>query len=295
MAHQDTVTPTTTLAEKAAAAAEIEKPPENLDVPKAPIEGEEPTPPAEDPKPSEIVDIDGQDKIMFRGKEYTPEELDKSILRQSDYTRKTQSLAENRKYYDNLHYDLANVRNNPEMADQFRQIYPESFHTYLDLVENTGHQEDSDLDLESDTISGPLQKKLESMQNKIDSYDRKFQDEKIEATNARLDAVFEKLGQKYDLADEDAIVNKAQRLLEDNKANPNFELTNSAWERLFRNDHEARDTAYSSRQKRLLDAQAEQGNKGNDGGPGGVPPGRERKRLSFDEATDMAIQDLGGN
>ena len=77
------------LAEKAAEAAEA-----NSKV----VETEEKT--AEETP--QFVEIDGLDKVVFRGKEYTPEEFDRAMLRQSDYTRKTQELAKERKYIDNL-------------------------------------------------------------------------------------------------------------------------------------------------------------------------------------------------
>lgn len=246
----------------------------------------------EDEQPSsEIIDLDGQDKFIFNGQEYTPEELNKAILRQSDYTRKTQKLAEEQKYIDNLQYDLEAVRSNPKLADQFKKTYPQKYHGYLEFLNTeakTGSQDDKPESVEIKT----LREEINFLKSKLGEFDQKIHEEQVEAENSRLDAVFEQLHGKYDLADEDAVLNRAQKLLDENKDNPSFHLTDKTWERLFRADHEFREKRYSERHKKLLEQQAKQGNRGLDGGAGGVAPGRPRKRISFDEATDQMIQDL---
>lgn len=247
-----------------------------------------------DEKTGDLVDIDAVEKVMFNGKEYTPEELNKAMLMQSDYTKKTQALAAERKYYDNLQYDLEAVREKPELATQFKKLYPEKFHHFLSFASTeantqTGGGKSGD---SKDSMVQTLEQKIQMLENKLGTYDQKFHDEKVQAEDSRLDAVFQNLSGKYDLADEDAILNRAQALIDANRENPNFQMTDSAWERLFKADHEARDKRYSERQKRLLEAQAKQGGRGNDGGPGGAAPGRPRKRETMAEATERMIQDL---
>lgn len=247
-----------------------------------------------DENTGEVVDIDSQQKVMFNGKEYTPEELNKAMLMQSDYTKKTQALAAERKYYDNLQYDLEAVREKPELATQFKKLYPEKFHSYLSFLNTeantqSGGEKSGD---SKDPLVQTLKQEIDELKNKLGTYDQKFHEEKVEAEDARLDAVFQNLSGKYDLADEDAILNRAQALIDANKENPNFRMTDAAWERLFKADHEARDKRYSERHKRLLEAQAKQGGRGNDGGPGGAAPGRPRKRETMAEATERMIQDL---
>jgi hypothetical protein len=276
------------LADKAAAAVEA------LEAKTKEIEGQEEVEHT-DPETGEVIDIDALPKVRWNGKEYTPEELNRMVLMQSDYTRKTQKLAEEKKFMDNLQYDLDNVRNTPELAEQFKKVYPEKYHAFLNIVLNNAAKTGPEVD-ESEDFSGTaaetLKKQINALQKKLDSYDQKFHEEKVEATNAQLDAIFTELGQKYDLADEDAIVNRAQRLLEENRDNPEFQMTKGAWERLFRADHEARDKRFSERQKRLIETQAKQGSRAVDGGPGGVAPGRAQKRMTLDEATEAMIQDL---
>lgn len=241
-----------------------------------------------------VLDIDSQEKVMFNGKEYTPEQLNKMLMMQSDYTKKTQAIASEKKYYDNLQYDLDAVRENPEKAAQFKKLYPEKFHVYLDFL-NTGAQDSTNRDKSggsTDQRTEALLQKIDNLESKLSQYDQKFHDEKVDAENARLDAVFEKLSGEFDLADEDAVLNKAQALIDANKDNPEFRMTDSAWKRLFKADHEARDKRYSERHRKLLEKQAKQGDRGNDGGPGGAAPGRPRKRETMAEATERMIQDL---
>jgi len=243
----------------------------------------------------ELIELEALEKFKWNGRELTPEELDKAAMMQSDYTKKTQALAEERKFIDNLSVDIENVKNNPQLADQFRQIYPEKFHPLVDLALNTGSEEASDdlddVDVESKTVKSLLSE-IKELRNKIDGYDKRFRDENVQAAEVKIDAVFDKFGSRYELADEDAVINKAYRLIEDNRENPHFELTDARWEKLFKADHEARYEKLMSYEKARLEEQAKKGKEAADGGPGGTAPGRPRKRLNLDEAEQAMIEDL---
>lgn len=240
----------------------------------------------------ETIDLDRLERFKFQGKEWTPEEINKAMLMQSDYTKKTQELAKERKFIDNLGYDLDNVRSGIATVEQFKAVYPERFHHLVETALNTAKADpETTQDDEPDTIK-TLQQTVEELRNKLETYENKFQDEKVEAETARLDAIFTKMGSKYELADEDAVMNAAQRLLEENRDNPNFVFTDGVWERLYKRDHEKRVGILEEYNGKLMKNQESLNKKGTDGGPGGQPPGRERKRFSFDEATEMAIQDL---
>jgi hypothetical protein len=90
-------------------------------------------PSAETPEAApELVDLDTMDKFKFGGREWTPKELEAAYMRQQDYSRKTQEIAQERKYYDNLPYDLDMVKNNPALVNQFKQVYPAKFHSWID-------------------------------------------------------------------------------------------------------------------------------------------------------------------
>lgn len=243
-------------------------------------------------KQTDVIDLDSMEKFVFQGQEWTPEEFNKAMLRQSDYTKKTQELAKERKFIDNLGYDLDNVRSGIATVEQFKAVYPERFHHLVETALNTAQADpDTTQDDEPDTVK-TLQQTVLELQKKLETYESKIQDEKVEAETARLDAIFKTMGSKYELADEDAVMNAAQRLLEENRENPNFVFTDGVWERLYKRDHERRLGILEEYNGKLMKKQQSLNTKGTDGGPGGQPPGRERKRFTFDEATEMAIQDL---
>ena len=260
-------------------------------------EGEAAHPEAADQVEQDLVDLDGLDKFKFQGRELSPEELNKQILMQSDYTKKTQAIAKEQKYVDNLYDDLENVRRSPNLANRFMEIYPEKYHRFLGQVLNTDPKnrgESHATQKDPADLPGPLLEKLKLMEDKLAEYDHRFHEEKVGAQQARLDSVFTPLLGKYELADEDAVINTAQRLLEMNSDNPDYVITDKAWERLFRQDHESREKRYSERQKKLLESQVAKGNRGADTGPGGLAMGRERKKVALEDVADQIIQDLGG-
>jgi hypothetical protein len=57
----------------------------------------------------------------------TPKDLKNSYLMREDYTRKTQEVAEARKYVDNFKYDLQSLVKQPSLMGQFEKVYPKEF------------------------------------------------------------------------------------------------------------------------------------------------------------------------
>lgn len=259
--------------------------------------------PAQDPAEvkqviEELLDLDKLDKFRFQGQELTPEELNRAFLRHSDYTKKTQEISKERKYIENLYHDLQNVKSQPDLAEKFKEIYPERYHQYLDMIlDSTSENKANKRHVPSeDDVSDPVEAKLKALEEKLEQRERaleqKFHDEKVEAMGLELNSIFNELTSKYDLADEDAINNRAMRLIEENRDNPNFRMTKSAWERLFRQDHEAREKRYMEREKKRLGDQVQKGRKAMDSGPGGGSLGHAKKKMSLEEAREFAIQDL---
>jgi hypothetical protein len=81
---------------------------------------------------SQISELEKLEKIKYNGKVLSGKDLARELkegsLRLSDYTKKTQAIAEERKYYDNLAVDLQKLKANPALVDQFKSIYPQKFH-----------------------------------------------------------------------------------------------------------------------------------------------------------------------
>src|SRR3990167_2821971 len=82
----------------------------------------------------DIPELDKFERVKWEGKDWSLKDLKNSVLMHSDYSRKTQEISEERKFYDNLRYDLDAIRKNPDLESKFKELYPEKFHSYLDYV-----------------------------------------------------------------------------------------------------------------------------------------------------------------
>lgn len=262
-------------------------------------------------KSSGIV-LDTLDQFEFQGHKYTPEELSRAILRQADYTRKTQEIAqerknlesqfgENSKYILNYRADLQRVRENPSMASEFKKLYPEEFHYLVDRL--TG--EDEDDDVEADELdqrqSTKMPKEVKNLLNELrrvkselEGYKNEFQTREESAADKYLDVVFGKLSQKYPFAVEDSVINAAQKLIDENEGNPRFKMTDAVWERLFKQVNEQLSKRFEKQYNSQVANQVRKSERASDSAPGGMAPGRPGASgpKTFAEATEMMIQDL---
>lgn len=229
-----------------------------------------------------ITDISKLEKFLFDGKELTPQELKQSILRQADYTRKTQELAQQRESYEKeklfsekISIDLEEVRKDPSLVQAFKQTYPEKYHKLLDLV--LGPQQQA---------QGQNQPQVpKELLSRLERVESTFREREVAAIEADLDVKFSKLSAKYPRADEEKVITRASLML-----NQGEELTDAKWESLFKSAHEAQLKAYQDWQKQQVTEQKQANAKGKDIAPGGGIPGQAPKRMSLKEAMAMAVQ-----
>jgi len=230
-------------------------------------------------QPSGPIDLDTADKVRWEGKEYTPADFRKMMMFQQDYTRKTQSVAETQKYYENLQYDLEAVKGNPKLAAEFQKLYPQTFHKYLDTVmpkdwKNGSQQDESNLPPE--------------IKEKLDRFDSYIKNQEVSAEETKIEAITSKLAQKYPDAIEDVVLARAQALVEQNHT-----LTPEIWDKLYKTSHEFMAKRIAEKQTKQFDAQKNANQQGRGIGPGGGTPGQAPVKRTFAQATDAAIQDLG--
>lgn len=227
-----------------------------------------------------LTDIAKLEKFLFDGKELTPQELKQSILRQSDYTRKTQELAQERESYkkeqlfsEKLSIDLEEVRKDPSLRDAFKQTYPEKYHKLLDLV--LGPQQTQ---VQKPEVPRELLSRLERVE-------QTFREREVAAIEKDLDARFTTLSAKYPKADEEKVITRASLLIQQGE-----ELTDAKWESLFKSVHEAQVKAYQDWQKELVNQQKQANAKAKDTPAGGGIPGQAPKRMSLKEAMQEAVR-----
>lgn len=233
-------------------------------------------------QPSQIFDLDSAEKVKFEGREWTRDELKSAYMMQSDYTKKTTALAEERKYYDNLWHDVEKVKANPSLIDQFKSVYPQSFHKALEYLDLKTAAQPQAQPQQPQNVNQDLMKRFEAIEND-------FKENKVKAINAELDAKFDSLSKKYTLADEEAVLARAQSMLD-----KGTKLTDQVWDQLWKSVHDRNqqiaDKYYQSKVKQQSEANA----KGKDiASGGGIPGNAPVKARSIKEATEMLFKSGG--
>ena len=228
------------------------------------------------------VELDKLEKFMFEGKEWSPKDLREAMMRQADYTRKTQELSKDRqfieekKFVDNLQYDLSEVRNNPHLAEKFRQTYPEKYHAYLDFVLQKEMQQSS----QQQQPQVQLPKEIMDRLSKVDQIEKQLFEKEVEATTAQLDSMYATMQSKYPMADEKTVTAMARSVLD-----AGTKLTPEVWERIFKEDH----SYHEGRYKKVYSSQVNQQKQANrvakDVPTGGQAAMSSAKKMSFDEVT----------
>lgn len=233
------------------------------------------TPQNNQPTTQELIDLASVQKFKIDGKEMTFDQLKKSMMLNSDYTKKTQSVAEVQKYWKNLDIDLENVKSNPSLAAQFMQVYPKEFHKFL---KTAGIREEVQ---EAKQSGDPV------LLEKVERLEKYLHNNEVKSKEAELDSIFSKNLTKYPEAIEDVVMAKAQVLLEQGQ-----EPTQEFWDRLFKSNHEAMLKRMTERQQKVLTAQRASNEKGRSTGAGGGTPGQAPKRLTMKDAGEAMIADL---
>ncbi len=244
---------------------------------------------------SETPDLTQYERFKLGEKEVTREELEKGFMLHSDYTKKTQSLAEEKKFYTNLQADLDSVARNPALASKFREVYPKSFHSYLNYVSRETMQT-SNKGNQSQTQNA-LDPKIQEALSKVENFEKRFHQESVKAAETEIDSIITKLSPKYPFAipngnDEHFILTKAQHA-QSQKA-PGEKLSTDEWEKIFKEAN--------AHYKKFSDGRITQMNtnqkvahvRGKEiGGGGGVPGGAPKMPRTIREATRIAEEDLG--
>jgi len=255
---------------------------------------ETPSPAESAKKAEEPIEIENPDRYRYRGRPL--KDWETGYMRHGDYTQKTAQMAQERKYYDNLAVDLDRVRANPHLAEQFRTIYPDKFHGYLRYVLENSSQ--------SPNYPNPGQSQQNayarldpSMEMRINQLEQNFREKEVAAISAELDNKFRTLSQKYPFADEEAVVARAQALLnklkEADPMNRNLRISDKQWDALWKGVHDRNHQIADKNYKKQVQAQVQANRKSSDAGRGGGNPGQAPRQFkSIKEATAAALSDI---
>lgn len=242
------------------------------------------------PDVSNILELDSLEKFKYKGRELSVKDLDaweKGQMMHKDYTQKTQAISEERKYYDNLAVDLKAVRDNPAYANEFRKVYPEKFHSYLDFLGERNNQQNAPQTQVEQKQS--LDPEIMTRLNKVDQMEAYIKEQEVKAVDAKLDVIFQKMTAKYPMADEERVLAMAQGL-----HNQGVKLDDAMWDKVWSTIQQKTEGMFKSYQKSLVTKQQEATQKAKDTAGGGGIPGQAPKKESFKEATERAIRELSG-
>ncbi len=223
-----------------------------------------------------IADLNQFQKVKFEGQEWTLDDLKKAVMRQKDYTQKTQAIAEerktyeadkaDRKYYENLSFDLAKVQNNPALAQEFIKTYPEKFHSYLkDALANNSSQ------MQSQPASTPqIPVELMSQVQRLQSFVEK---QEVAKAETEIEGLLSKALSSHKYANRKEVLADAFEL-----HNRGTKLTSELWNQLAEESHNNRKAEFDGYYKELVQQQTKANAKARDVGPGGGIPGQAPKK-----------------
>lgn len=236
-----------------------------------------------------IAELDKMEKFKFEGQEYTPRALKEAILRQKDYTQKTQehsrnveSFKQEQKFYDNLWADLEAVRRAPNLASEFIKLYPEKFHSALKqvLTESQGQgqtaqpQQSPQFDVDRESRLVKLEKHFQEQEIAKNT-------QEIESTISKYEQQFPKAISKLAVADVFELYNQG------------IKPTAEHWEKAFRESQMLREKFAKEDYSELVKKQTKANAKARDVDSGGGTPGRAPKKFnSLKEVTEHAASEL---
>ena len=241
---------------------------------------------------STVQELEKLEKFMFKGKEYTARELESAMMRQQDYTQKTQEIAAERRFSDNLRYDLESVAQNPSLAEQFKSIYPEKYHGYLNFVLNNVRQAENQAQPQSSEQSWKNDPELMRLKQEVKEWKDFQTQEQQKQAEKTIDNILETMATKFKVSKEMRTVAEEMVISRANVAiTQNLPLNNDTWEKIYSGVHKELTGIAKSYNQALVSKQQEANRTARDASSGGQTPGQSPKRMSFREATDAAIRD----
>lgn len=243
-----------------------------------------------------IADLEKMDKFKLDGQEWTLKDLKAAIMRQKDYTQKTMSLSEERKslqeekrFYENLAWDLDKVKANPALANEFVRVYPKQFHKYAEeylKAQNESQQQ---------SVQGQKPQPQVDVQtlSRLDQLEKVFQAQEVQKNEKLIEQTMAKLSEKYpDAANFKEMV--LGRAFEAHSGG--VTLTDEVWENIYKQVNSEVEGLLKAKYGNLVKKQTEANAKARDVGVGGGTAGRAPVKFTrFDDLAKHAEQIAKGS
>lgn len=247
------------------------------------------TPAAESaPAPSPVTDLDGLSEFTFQGEKLTPDQLHKVWTEHKSYGEQIKSYGQEKQFVDNLALDIENVLERPELAQRFKTIYPQKYHSILDKYLKIQSPNSAQTQTEKPGLPKEFLSEFEQVKDRLKFHEQRAYQAEVEANSAKLDALLPPMFTKYPMAIEEQVYAKAEGILQGGQ-----KLTEKTWERLVRESHDSASKKADQFYGAKLKSQLEKGQKASDVGQGGGTPGQApNKPRTFDEAREAMLQSL---
>lgn len=245
-----------------------------------------------------LPELDKFERFKYQGQEWTPKDLEKAILRQKDYTQKTQGLAEERKamdtvkseqrFYENLYADLNLVKSNPQLVAEFIKTYPAKFHPMLKQVLNETGSTQTQNQGQNPYIDVEARSELQQLKSILHEQD-------VAKNVASIDSQIKTLSAKYPDALPELAIGRVYEAYNQMLAqNPQAKLTNKMWEDTFKTVNDEIKQMVKTKYGDLVKKQTSANAKARDVDSGGGTPTTAPKKFSkLSEVRDHMINQLG--
>lgn len=238
----------------------------------------------------QITDLDKLEKFKWGGNEYSPKDLTNLVMMRSDYTRKTQELAKERQFVESFASDISFLKDNPSQISKFKEIYPEKYHAYADMVlKNMGIEQKQ---------PDPYDDRISKMESFMSEYQKEKYDAEVKAQEAFIDSELSKATSKYkDLLNHPTIeerfktdvINLAERALNDG-----IKLDSKTWGKISDAVASNLKEVFGAKRADIIGSQSRANKMARESAPGGGIVGQPpRKFKSIRDATEQFLKDEG--
>lgn len=226
-------------------------------------------------KTEQPVDLDSLERFRYGGREWTKKELQSAIMRQEDYTAKTQSLSQERKFAENFAFDAAQVMRDPSLFQKFSEIYPKKYVESLQLALGEQLQKAQEkTQATSQAVDPQLEARLKKIESFRETYEKQTHEAQVKANEAQIDQFIKDFSPKYPLADEQLVLARAEVLLQ-----KGADLTQkSTWEKIYKDVHQMHEKKFNEFYKTRFQNQTVANSKSKDAASGGGIPGQAPPR-----------------
>lgn len=255
----------------------------------------------------QLAELDKFEKFKFDGKEWTPSDLKKSIMLQSEFTKKSQEFSNKTKEYEtklkdydsevkhrefraNLKADIDHVKNNPALVEQFKKIYPEEYHWLIDgLKPEQAQNTQPKVELPPE-----IMEKLSKHDEVISEFQKKAMETERQAMDARLDADEAKYTQKYPYSKPalGMVYGALETFAVKNNIKDFREIPDNVVEGIYKNAHEQMVKMAEQINNEKVKQQLSANKEGQDVGRGGATATEAPPKIRLKDVADHVISGL---